>query len=68
MTPATSPTVAELAAAIGTVKLWPAAPGVLVPVKVYDVKVSHGQIRYRVSPIGGRGLLWVETLEEGGIA
>jgi hypothetical protein len=33
--------------------------GLFFPVLIQDVKISYGQARYLVSPIGGRGSVWV---------
>lgn len=36
--------------------------GLTVEVNILDVKVSYGQERYRVSPVTGKGFVWVEKV------
>jgi hypothetical protein len=41
-----------------------AVGGLLVEVTVLDGKVSYGQTRWKVSPVSGRGEVWVEKLTQ----
>jgi hypothetical protein len=50
--------IKELSKAIDTTALL--SEGVLsFPVLIKDAKISYGQARFLVSPIGGRGEVWV---------
>jgi hypothetical protein len=50
--------VKELSQLIDTTALL-SEGGLSFPVLIQDVKISYGQARYLVSPIGGRGSVWV---------
>lgn len=50
--------VKELSKAIDTTALLNEGE-LSFPVLIQDVKISYGQARYLVSPIGGRGSVWV---------
>lgn len=36
--------------------------GLSVDVKIIDVKVSYGRERFQVTPISGKGEVWVESV------
>lgn len=36
--------------------------GLQVEVEIKDVKVAYGQERYKVTPISGKGEVWVEKV------
>ena len=38
--------------------------GLTVYVRVTDVKMSYGRVRYQVSPLLGAGSIWVESISE----
>lgn len=38
--------------------------GLLVAVVILDIKKSYGQTRYLVSPVTGRGEVWIENFIE----
>jgi len=50
--------VKELSKAIDTTALLTEG-GLSFPVLIKDAKISYGQARFLVSPIGGRGEVWV---------
>jgi len=50
--------VKELSKAIDTTALL-SEGGLSFPVLIKDAKIAYGQARYLVSPIGGRGEVWV---------
>lgn len=37
--------------------------GLTVEVKVLDVKKSYGKDRYQITPVAGKGEVWVEKVE-----
>jgi len=50
--------VKELSKAIDTTALL-SEGGLSFPVLIKDAKISYGQARFLVSPIGGKGEVWV---------
>lgn len=52
--------VAELAKAIGQVGTLN-LEGLVIPVKVRDVRQQWGRVDYWVEPVGGDGLKWVSA-------
>lgn len=36
--------------------------GLLVNVKIIDVKQSYGRDRYKVTPVSGKGEIWIERI------
>jgi hypothetical protein len=52
--------VAELAKVIGQTGAL-SVEGLLIPVKVRDVRTHWGRVDYWVEPVGGDGLKWVSA-------
>jgi hypothetical protein len=55
-------TAAEMAALIGRDAEW-GANGLTVAVTIVDVKQAWGRLRYQITPVVGRGKVWVEHLQ-----
>lgn len=36
--------------------------GLVVEVNITDVKIAYGQERYKVTPVAGKGEVWVEKV------
>ena len=54
-------TTKELAQVIGKSAFLHVENVFLVPVTVEDAKMSYGQVRYQVTPVGGSGASWVDS-------
>ena len=54
-------TLIETTKLVGTVALCNLVKGLFVPVNVLDARIAFGRIDLKVTPVGGRGELWVEN-------
>ena len=50
--------IQELVGKVATVKLG----GLIVEVTVIDIKNSYGRDRYLITPVKGKGEIWVEVI------
>lgn len=55
-------TVLEMAGVIGQTRQLVVNPryGLMVQVKILDVREAYGRLRYKVTPTAGSGVTWVE--------
>ena len=54
--------VSEYAGMVGSENFQVNLNGLSVHVRILDVKVSYGTVRYQVTPLAGSGSVWVQNV------